>query len=51
MSLLDSQFGLDLASIDEIILNGARASFLPADRKAALVSAFQSELDLLKGQG
>ena len=44
LSLLETPFGLDLASIDEILLNGARASFLPADRKAALVATFQAEL-------
>jgi aminodeoxyfutalosine deaminase len=48
MSLLQTQFGLDVASIDEIVLNGARASFLPAGRKAALVKTFEAELEVLK---
>jgi aminodeoxyfutalosine deaminase len=48
LSLLETQFGLDLASIDEIILNGARASFLPPEQKAALVATFEAELEVLK---
>jgi adenosine deaminase len=48
MSLLQTQFGLDLASIDEILLNAPRASFLPAERKAALVRTFEAELEVLK---
>ncbi|MDQ6672044.1 MAG: adenosine deaminase [Chloroflexota bacterium] len=48
MSLLETEFGLDADSIDEILLNGARASFLPAERREALVAAFQAELDTLK---
>ncbi|HLZ28607.1 MAG TPA: adenosine deaminase, partial [Chloroflexota bacterium] len=48
LNFLPTHFGLDVAGIDEIILNGARASFLPPERKAALVSAFQAELALLK---
>jgi aminodeoxyfutalosine deaminase len=48
LNLLETRFGLDLASIDEIILNGARASFLPGERKDALVNAFQAELRALK---
>jgi aminodeoxyfutalosine deaminase len=48
LSLLQTHFGLDLASIDEIILHGARASFLPPDQKEALVKTFQTELEVLK---
>jgi adenosine deaminase len=48
LSLLHNQFGLDLASIDTILLNAPRASFLPADRKAALVRTFETELERLK---
>jgi adenosine deaminase len=41
-------FGLSVAQIDEIVLNGFRSSFLPADRKAALVSEAQQRLAELK---
>jgi aminodeoxyfutalosine deaminase len=49
LSLLATHFALDLPSIDAILLNAPRASFLPADRKAALVRAFEAELEVLKG--
>ena len=41
-------FGLSVEQIDEIVLNGFRSSFLPADRKAALVSEAQQRLAELK---
>jgi adenosine deaminase len=47
-TLLHTQFGLDVASIDAIVLNGPRASFLPHERKAALVKTFEAELPVLK---
>ena len=37
-----------LIGMGSIILNGARASFLAAGRKAALVKTFEAELDRLK---
>lgn len=46
-TLADS-FGFDVAAIDEILLNGVRHSFLPAERKRALEAAFRAELDGLK---
>ena len=48
LSLLETQFGLDLAGIDEMIMNGARASFLPREQKEELVTTFQTELEVLK---
>ncbi len=41
-------FGLSVAQIDEIVLNGFRSSFLPADRKQALVSEVEQKLTALK---
>ena len=41
-------FGLSVEQIDEIVLNGFRSSFLPADRKQALVAEVQRELAALK---
>ena len=36
MALLADPFGLSVAEIDEILLNGVRHSFLPAERKRTL---------------
>ena len=41
-------FGLSVAQIDEIVLNGFRSSFLPTDRKQALVSEVEQKLAALK---
>jgi adenosine deaminase len=46
--LLNSAFGLDVAAIDDILLNGIRHSFLPPARKQALEAAFREELTALK---
>ncbi len=46
--LLSEGFGLDLATIDEIILNGVRCSFLPPERKSALEIQFRQEMAALK---
>lgn len=46
--LLASQFGLTVAQIDELLLNGVRHSFLPAERKAALEREHRARLDALK---
>ena len=43
-------FGLSVEQIDEIVLNGFRSSFLPADRKRALVDEVQAELAALKAR-
>jgi adenosine deaminase len=48
MALVHSQFGLDLDGIADIVLNGVRASFLPAKRKAALADQVRAELEALK---
>jgi aminodeoxyfutalosine deaminase len=46
--LLAEQFGLDLATIDELLLNGVRHSFLPPERKAALEREHRGQLAALK---
>lgn len=48
MSLLADPFGFEVAACDEILLNGVRSAFLPADRKATLEAEFRSDLDALK---
>ncbi len=40
---LSTDFGLDVSVIDEILLNGVRSSFLPAQRRQKLEAAFQLE--------
>ena len=47
-ALLGDPFGLDVAGIDEILLNGVRHSFLPPERKQALEARHQQELASLK---
>jgi adenosine deaminase len=48
LGTLVGPFHLDIAAIDEIVLNGARYCFLPVERKQALEEAFQAEMDALK---
>ena len=48
VALLGDRFGLNVATIDEILLNGIRHSFLPADRKRTLETEYRAELDALK---
>lgn len=48
VALLSDSFGLDVATIDKILLNGVRYSFLPPDRKRAMEAAFAEELAALK---
>ena len=48
VALLGDPFGLDIATIDEVLLNGIRHSFLPADRKRSLEVEYRAELDALK---
>src|SRR5579859_697341 len=44
VNLLVDAFGLDLEKINEILLNGVRFSFLPAQEKQALEAAFHAEM-------
>jgi adenosine deaminase len=44
VSLLHSSFGFDLATIDELLLNGVRYSFLPQQEKTALAQSFRDEM-------
>lgn len=48
VSLLAEPFGFDVPTMDEILLNGVRHSFLPPDRKATLLTSFRAELEALK---
>ncbi|MGH2494895.1 MAG: adenosine deaminase [Ktedonobacteraceae bacterium] len=50
VTLLATQFGLDVPAIDEILLNSIRYSFLPANRRRELEMAFRSELADLKAR-
>ncbi|MDQ2717796.1 MAG: adenosine deaminase [Chloroflexota bacterium] len=45
---LATDFGLDSAAIDAILLNGIRHSFLPEQRRQQMEAAFQAELSALK---
>ncbi|HEU0004202.1 MAG TPA: adenosine deaminase [Ktedonobacteraceae bacterium] len=48
VSLLATQFGLNIAAIDEILLNGIRYSFLPEQRRKDLETEFKSEMAMLR---
>ncbi|GER90399.1 adenosine deaminase [Dictyobacter vulcani] len=48
IGLLHSAFQLDLTSINELLLNGIRHSFLPPEHKQALLTEFQAEFDRLE---
>ncbi len=48
VATLAESFRLDAATIDEILLNGVRHSFLPADRKQVLEAEFRAEMKRLK---
>jgi len=48
VALLHRPFGLDVASIDDILLNGVRHSFLPPRRKQELEAQFKEEMARLK---
>lgn len=50
VATLAEPFDFDVATCDEIVLNGVRHSFLPAERKQALEAAFRKELEALKQQ-
>jgi adenosine deaminase len=45
---LHSAFRLDLAEIDELILNGVRHSFLPPERKLSMEAEFRAEMTRLR---
>jgi len=47
VTLLATQFGLEVSAIDEILLNGIRYSFLPKSRRQELEEAFRAELAAL----
>jgi adenosine deaminase len=48
VALLADPFGFDLATINDILLNGVRQSFLPSEEKRALETSFQSEMATLQ---
>lgn len=48
--LLAAAFGLEVDAIDEILLNGVRSSFLPADRKRVLETEFEDEMKRLHAE-
>jgi aminodeoxyfutalosine deaminase len=47
-ALLADPCGLDLTTIDEVLLNGVRHSFLELERKQEMESAFRSAMEALK---
>jgi aminodeoxyfutalosine deaminase len=49
VATLADPFGLDVAAIDEILLNGLRHSFLPESRKREMEGAYRAEMRRLKG--
>ncbi len=50
VALLTSQFDLDIETIDEILLNGIRYSFLPEQQRQELEAEFWVELATLKAK-
>lgn len=48
VSVLHEPFHFDLDTIDEILLNGVRHSFLPQEQKAAMETSFRSEMAQLR---
>ena len=50
VNLLATQFGLDVPTIDEMLLNSIRYSFLPENRRHELEATFRSELADLKAE-
>ncbi|MGI8857637.1 MAG: adenosine deaminase [Thermomicrobiales bacterium] len=48
VALLAAPFGLSVAAIDEILLNGVRYAFLPLARRRAMERSFRAELAALK---
>ncbi len=48
VELLHSSMGFDIASIESILLNGIRHSFLPEQQKLEMTSAFVDEMNSLR---
>ncbi len=48
VSVLHEPFHFDLDTIDEILLNGVRHSFLPQEQKEAMETSFRSEMARLR---
>ena len=48
VKLLSDPFNFDINTIDEILLNGVRCSFLPAEEKQAREALFQAEMTKLR---
>jgi aminodeoxyfutalosine deaminase len=48
VSVLHEPFHFGLDTIDEILLNGVRHSFLPQEQKAAMEASFRSEMAQLR---
>jgi aminodeoxyfutalosine deaminase len=46
--LLVDPFNFDINSINEILLNGVRCSFLPVEEKQAMEALFQNEMARLR---
>ena len=47
-TLLGGVFGLGVGSIDEVLLNGVRHSFLPPERKREMEASFRAKMAALK---
>ncbi|HKF35364.1 MAG TPA: adenosine deaminase [Ktedonobacteraceae bacterium] len=50
VKLLADPFNFDLDEINEILLNGVRYSFLPEEKKQAMVATFRAEMTRLKNE-
>jgi adenosine deaminase len=48
VALLHTEFAYDVATIDELLLEAVRVSFLPAERRAELEGEFRAEMQRLK---
>ena len=48
VALLADPFGFELATINDILLNGVRQSFLPPQEKAEMLDSFQAEMAALQ---
>jgi adenosine deaminase len=50
VALLADPFHFDLSTINELLLNGVRHSFLPPEEKQAMAAQFQEEMARLQGE-
>ena len=50
VATLAGEFNFDLATINDILLNGVRHSFLPAEQKSTLEQRFRGEMASLMGE-